>query len=421
MQLDFYEKKRTTKPRFIYRRLALDLKNAKEERDRADVIAAFKSHVEKNGGRGEFLKFKWCLPDFIVQDLSPDERSDLESWLSARRGKRNSRFIEAFPDCSDEFGVGADFLDSVFSIDGVDAISPGTRVFTMGSCFARNIAVFLRSRAYTAESFVQSEDLNSPLSNAKMLEVATADEGERQRYLRYWLKALYAPKSDADLAKLVDEAVERLDRLKDELRKAAVIVVTIGNALDFFVDGEAGSSIGAVPVAPKFLLLADTEELTKRVGLANRLKTQGARFRMATLAEAKTAIAAFHDAIRALNPTALCIFTLSPVPIESAVGLQAGLNYGSIEIDTVSKSTLRVALHELMTDWATTDTATRYFPSYEIVRWVGPMLPEPTFGAEDASPRHVSSTILNGVYDYFLQKFGAASAGAQNDQARAGE
>jgi len=35
------------------------------------------------------------------------------------------------------------------------------------------------------------------------------------------------------------------------------------------------------------------------------------------------------------------------------------------------------------------------------------MLPEPAFGAEDAASRHVSSAILNGVYSYFLQKYGA--------------
>ena len=185
--------------------------------------------------------------------------------------------------------------------------------------------------------------------------------------------------------------------------------MTIGNVLDFFLDGagEPGGFDAAIPVAPKFLLLSDTVELVKRAALSNRLKAQGAAFRMATLPEARAAIEQLYQAIRRINPKALCIFTLSPVPMESAVGLQQEPPYGSVEIDCVSKSILRVALHEVMHAWAAGDPAVRYFPSYEIVRWIGPMLAEPAFGAEDASSRHVSSAILNGVYAFFLEKFGA--------------
>jgi GSCFA family len=408
---DFYERKATTKPRFLYRRLAFELANAADVERRREIIDTFKRDVEEHGSRGNFLKFKWCLPSFLADTLLPEERRELEGWLGARREKRNRRYVEAFPDCADEFGVGSDFLNSVFNIPDIDAIAPQTRVFTLGSCFARNIAEFLAARGYNAEAFFQTEDLNSPLSNALMLEMATAGAEQRAAYLEKWIRAVYAPATDHELTSRVASVVRRLDHLSGELRTAAVIIVTIGNVLDFFLDAapdmEGGSN--SINVAPKFLLLSDTEDVVQRNALVSRLKSQGARFRMATLAEARNAIASLYAAIRRINPGALCLLTLSPVPIDSAVGLQQDNGYGSIEIDCVSKSLLRVALHELIGGWMVSDANVRYFPSYEIVRWIGPMLPEPAFGAEDASSRHVSNTILNGVYAYFLSKFSAVA------------
>src|SRR4030095_15183101 len=102
------------------------------------------------------------------------------------------------------------------------------------------------------------------------------------------------------------------------------------------------------------------------------------------------------------------ILTLSPVPLDSAIGIKKTMPYGAIELDCISKSTLRAALHEVVSQVAATDRKLHYFPSYEIVRWIGPMLAEPTFGAEDASSRHVSSHVLDGVYAYFIRKYGGS-------------
>jgi len=418
--VDFYDEKSALGESFVYRRLAYDLAGAVDKAQRVAIFGEFKQHLEENGGRGEFLKFKWCMPSFLSATLHTDERADLEAWLSLRRSKRNRRYVGALPHCTDEFGVGTDFLEAAFSIPETAAIARDTRVFTMGSCFARNIAVFLKANGYNAESFVQTEDLNSPQSNAQMLSVATARPSERDAYLTHWLREIHASIPDNVLARRVRKAAERLDCLIAELQAASVIIVTIGNVLDFFIEdsGESFDIPGLVGVAPKFLLVSDTVELTQRTAVGNRLKSLGAIFRMGSLSEARGAIASLYAAIRRINPSALCIFTLSPVPIDNAVGLQGQLSYGALEVDCVSKSTLRVAIHELMSEWAGQDPSIRYFPSYEIVRWIGPLLPEPAFGAEDAVSRHVSSAILNGVYSYFLKKFGATQINAQADLVR---
>lgn len=396
----FYAGKSTGRPRFAYRRLAFGLDRAADDEERRRAIAAFREEIETAGGRGEGLKLRLNLPDFVETRLLPDERAELEAFLSVRR-ERRLRLRDAYPDCVDEFGVAPAFLDTVLEVAPQPAIAPETRIFTLGSCFARNIAVYLPSRGYSAEAFVQTEDLNSPFSNARMFRVAAAPAAEREAFVRRWIETLYPDDEAAERGRRAEEALARLFGLAESVARAEVVVVTIGSALDFFLPAEAGGD-----VAPKFLLLADTEGADRRAGLAQRLKAQGARFRLGTFAESREAIRGLHAAIRALNPSALCLFTLSPVPMDSAIGVEKAVPGGAAEIDCVSKSTLRAALHEAMSELAATDAATRYFPSYEIVRWIAPNMPGRVFGAEDASARHVSEEVLNGVYGYFLRRFG---------------
>jgi hypothetical protein len=47
-----------------------------------------------------------------------------------------------------------------------------------------------------------------------------------------------------------------------------------------------------------------------------------------------------------------------------------------------------------------TDSKVHYLPSFEIVRWIAPVVGIPVFGAEDAASRHVSSAVLNAVCSF---------------------
>lgn len=412
----FYAGKSASRPRFVYRRLALALDAAAGGEERLAALQSFRDELKTSGSRGEGLKLRMCLPPFLKNRLRAEERTELEPWLAELRARRG-RLRDAFPDCADEFSLAPEFLDSALGVEKRPAIERQTRIFTMGSCFARNIAVYLQANGYTAEAFMQTEDLNSPFSNARMLSIAAAPPAERHAFVDGWIERLYPDDSAERRAARRDEALERLAALAQSIASAEVVIVTIGSALDFFLPAGA-SADRAEPeseVAPKFLLLADTEDADKRAGLAQRLKAQGTTFRLGTFAESKTAINRFHSAVRALNPQALCLFTLSPVPMDSAIGMQKATPGGAAEIDCVSKSTLRAALHEAMAEWAATDRQVSYFPSYEIVRWIAPNLPLQTFGAEDASARHVSEEVLNGVCGYFLDRFGADRATANPD------
>jgi hypothetical protein len=90
--------------------------------------------------------------------------------------------------------------------------------------------------------------------------------------------------------------------------------------------------------------------------------------------------------------------------VDSVIGLAGDLKT-AIEVDCVSKSRLRSAFDEIAPRLRTTLGPIHYFPSFEVVRWIAPMLPIPTFGLDDAASRHVSSPILDAVCSLFLNRF----------------
>jgi hypothetical protein len=47
----------------------------------------------------------------------------------------------------------------------------------------------------------------------------------------------------------------------------------------------------------------------------------------------------------------------------------------------------------------------RYWPSFEVVRWVGSHL-GPVFGAEDGQPRHVSNFVVDAIVRNFISIHG---------------
>lgn len=398
---DFYGEKGRDIPRLIYRRLYQTLSATSDAAERDRAIDAFLKEIESNSGKGDYQKLKWAPPEFLTGVLSPAELAKIEKPLSALRDKRNKRFLHVYPHCSDEFSVSPQFINGVFDTTRYPLISRESKVFTLGSCFARNIAVFLQAKGFNANAFVQAEDLNSPLSNAKMLEVAVMDPAERQAYLSKWLGVLFPESDERKRQQQIDREVERLEALVASLRAADVIVMTVGNTLDFFLapDGPA------IPVAPKFLALFNDEDVGKRASYAKLLRDAGATFRMGRYAEALDALRVMHSVVRRINSKALCVITLSPVPIDSAMGIEADKAMSAVEIDTISKSTLRAALFELFDVALKDDANTHYFPSFEIVRWIGSGLDRPAFGAEDAASRHVSAELLSGVYSFFLRKY----------------
>jgi hypothetical protein len=70
--------------------------------------------------------------------------------------------------------------------------------------------------------------------------------------------------------------------------------------------------------------------------------------------------------------------------------------------DCVSKSILRVAIDQFFREHA--PKTAYYWPSFEMVRWVGAHTDFPTL-FEDNTPRHVNRGIVEIIITNFVRKF----------------
>lgn len=405
--MEYYAQKRKDSPRFLYRTFAVALAGATSEQERAHVVSAFSDTIATLTISGAWHNMKWCLPPALSAVLTSEEARTITSALERKRAARTDRLLSVFPLCSDEYSTSTAFLNAVFGTRRYPIIDRDTRIFTLGSCFARNIAHHLKAMGYQTTPFVQSEDLNSPFSNAQMLTVCRAPVNAQRAYVHHWIDILYPnhPKPAAAVA----DALDRLNDLRNLIEKSDVLVVTCGNVLDYFLSGQSDGTPLNSRVAPKFLSVSFKEDVDVRLDLTHKLKAAGADFRLGTHTEVTDSLASLYSSIRALNTRASVLLTLSPIPIDSALGLSNVASPSAIEVDCISKSLLRVAIHELLTA-NRHDHDLLYFPSFEIIRWIAPCFDSAVFGKEDASARHVSQEILTGVYDYFLRRFATLPA-----------
>lgn len=252
-------------------------------------------------------------------------------------------------------------------------IRPDSVFVTLGSCFALNLANALQKAGREAHCEVISEEVNSPLAN---------------RCLVDWL--IDGPRMPETLA--MEEALgEPLrERMRGLLAKADVVVLTMGVAPSFF-SRETGEFVFVQARGP---------------GSVRHLLST-AEMRTPSAAEAADHLAQVGRGLRRLAaPGARVVVTESPVPLAYTN------EFGSVFIaDCLSKSTLRLACHQ-----ATSDPANEllYWPSFEIVRWLGGHLGNghpPAFGADDDNTRHVSAWLVDLIISEFLDFYAAEPGG----------
>jgi hypothetical protein len=110
------------------------------------------------------------------------------------------------------------------------------------------------------------------------------------------------------------------------------------------------------------------------------------------------------------------VVTVSPVPLSGTTEFSS-----AIIADCISKSTLRLACHEVLSAGA--GPRAQYWPSFEIVRWLGAHLgPDhpPAYGADDGNSRHVSGWLVEVIIDLFLDRYARGAEAAREAVADAG-
>lgn len=401
--MNFYANKSPNLPRKAYRRAMTALESSPALVEIRPPVETLCRELETL--KGDYLKLRFHLPRFLEEKLTVKELDLVNSSLSKIRGKIRDRLKFVYPACTDEFSLSMPFLTEVFGLAPVGGIDKGKKCFAVGSCFARNIGQYLSNRGFDINVLPQSEDLNSPFSNAALLELCAADSAYREQFITEWFNYLFPEESEAR-DQSIRGAIESLATIKEGIASYDVVILTLGNNLDFFGETPAFES-GFVPqenhaysVAPKFLGFVSSPDLEERMNFAKIASARGFGLRPGTFSETQDAVLSMLRAIRKINSSCDIYLTVSPVPIESAVGLSDDSIRSVVELDCQSKSQLRTIVDEIKVNDVTPFT---YFPSYEIVRWISPMVYAPTFGAEDASSQHVSSDILQSIFDLFVE------------------
>jgi GSCFA family protein len=398
-KVNFYGNKPPTLPRFVYRRLAQALQ-AKTQ-PRADLIQAALSEL-LTGKDPDLRKFKFSIPGYLRQQLTAAEIAHFSQQTLSRQ-KRAAQLKMVFPHVSDEFSLEPEFLSTLFDLEGGPRIQRGARFFTVGSCFARNIAQYLAVNGQHASTFGLAEDLNSPMSNAFLLSLVGQTAERQLAIISHWIDAIFSEFGEAEKAATAAAKQREIGELSRQLKEADCVILTLGNVVDFFRDDGAQARPLMENIFPKFIAMPGSEDINVRSAAAARLKGKGALLRLATYGETFEAIRACIDGIRSVTKAALVV-TISPVPIDSVIGLTDAHLKSAIEVDCVSKSRIRSAFDEVLAREQSAQ-AIHYFPSFEIVRWIAPLLSIPAFGLDDAASRHVSSPILDAVCSLFVQRF----------------
>jgi len=396
---DFYGDTPLAVPHLVYRRLGKAVHDHPEMRTEA-LDAAIRELASSDP---RMRKFRFIVPGFLKRILTPQEVAPLEAEI-APRARRATRLKMTYPLSADEFSLDSAFLTSVLDFSGGPQIPPDGRFFTIGSCFATNIMKFLVASGYQAKNFGLLEELNSPVSNAFLFDVLQRPAEARPEAMADGIQGIFPEMSRADAVRVAAFKVDLVRDLADQLAAADCVVLTLGNVIDFFRDDVDPALPLMDRVFPKYLAMSADGDMDDNLNAATRLKKVGATLRMATHAEACEAITSCVAGIRSISKAPIVV-SLSPVPVDSAIGLEGTELRTAIEVDCVSKSRLRSAFEEITPGLQKAYGPIHYFPSYEIVRWLAPMLSIPSFGREDALARHVSGAVLDAICSQFIGSF----------------
>lgn len=235
-------------------------------------------------------------------------------------------------------------------------IGPEDTVVTMGSCFAINVGKSLAQRGLKVVVNRLHEEANSPFANLLLLDYLVRGEQSVCPHV-------FAPHI----------ALERAEAILAPLRQARCLIFTVGVGICPF-DRRTGDLV----LQPNGRDIRDLD------------------WRFPSPAEHAEHLTHILVLLRELNPDLHIVLTLSPVPLYRAITTSSPF----VE-DCVSKSGLRVAVHEVVNGG---HEGVYYWPSFEVFRWVGSHT-GPMYGEDDDLPRHVNSAVVDVVTGLFADRF----------------
>jgi len=242
------------------------------------------------------------------------------------------------------------------------AVKTEDLILTFGSCFAANLRFALRSKGFNSETIDIPEGLNNTfalrhyfdwvVSGSEMS--ATAFDKMEGGEIRQWAQG------------------QDRDRHLAALKDAKLVVLTLGLA-EVWEDRE-------------------TKEVFWRGVPASIYDADRHYNRVSTVQENRENLEAIVANIRAAVPGVPIFITLSPIPLQATFSGQ-----NCIVADAASKSVLRAAISEFFEGNKT--EGIRYWPSFEMLRWLGAHLDYATIHAGDS--RHPDISMIDEIIEAF--------------------
>lgn len=246
-------------------------------------------------------------------------------------------------------------------------ISKTTRFFTMGSCFARNLAGSLIKSGFAAHHMEISEYINTTFANRVFVD---------------WL-------SDVEIDAAIRERIVELlppgwskENTLQIIKSSDVFILTLGVAPAFF-DRATGDFVLPRPSA-----------------LNSRVLAEKYLFRTTSVKENVDNVRYLISFIRSIAPEIKVVVTVSPVPILASFEYES-----AVQADCLSKSTMRLVAHEVVHNSNIANIL--YWPSFEVFRWAGSNASN-YYAADDGAAWHVSEEKVAGTIKAFVEMFSAA-------------
>ena len=273
----------------------------------------------------------------------------------------------------------------------------GEKVFTIGSCFARNVEGFLRPRFEVPSRIGKAE---VPPDIVAIHPSLTADLTVWHRYnvfsirnsldwaltpgqadARHRLAALDADRSFDPHAGLnvvlpaadAERVRDWIDSVVATVRDCRIVIITLGLS-EIWCDRETGLVLNCAP--PREAWAAFPQRFD---------------FRVATCAETLAELQAIHALLGCHCPKGFqIVVTVSPIPLRATFR-----ECDIVVANAASKAILRAAVDQ----WANAHDNVHYFPSYEIV------LSSSSRGVWMDDYRHCTVDAIGQVMDVFLNDF----------------
>ena len=346
----------------------------------AEAAQLFRALLAKNpnDGRNHYLLSE------VLSDLGEYEAAKTHLACALELGFRGSRSAEAdikaidatpkakkkiirsrYPDTED---MKSDFLGVIkktviSDLNDLPAfITPETRFFTLGSCFARHMARALKEAGHECYHIEVGDVINTTYANRAIME---------------WIAGTLDPALEQRMNDVVG-ALTTKENFVEQIRKADVFIFTMGVAACFF-ERDTGRFVMPRPTSINSRALAETYD-----------------FRTTRVSENVANMKFIIDAMRAINPKLKIFITVSPVPLHVTFERNA-----SVVGDCLSKSVMRVSADELMHSGY---EDIHYWPSFEIVRWLSGHV-GPFFGVDDGASWHISEKLIEQIIGLFLERF----------------